>query len=78
MRYLYIAGTGAALCIDSVSFMLIGVFYLRICLPPSVFVSVAPERSQFFKYDHFSVSCEGDEEASGWGVMQRMKDGEVC
>ncbi|XP_044040158.1 basement membrane-specific heparan sulfate proteoglycan core protein-like isoform X1 [Siniperca chuatsi] len=38
--------------------------------------TVAPKRSQFFKYDSFSVSCE-EEELTGWRVMKRMKDGEV-
>ncbi|XP_024858039.1 Fc receptor-like A [Kryptolebias marmoratus] len=47
------------------------------CDAATVFVSVAPGRSQFFKYDHFSVSCEGEEEPAGRRVMQRMKDGEV-
>nr|XP_046237055.1 uncharacterized protein LOC124054744 isoform X2 [Scatophagus argus] len=54
--------------------------------PPPVSVTVAPETSQFFKYDSFSVSCEEDEEdegrreedgPAGWRVMRRTRDGEV-
>ncbi|XP_044198112.1 low affinity immunoglobulin gamma Fc region receptor II-a-like [Thunnus albacares] len=41
-----------------------------------VSVTVHPERSQFFKYDSFSVSCE-EEEMTEWRVMKRMEDGEV-
>lgn len=47
-----------------------------------VTVTVEPGTSQFFKYDSFSVTCddeeEGEEEATGWTVMKRMEDGEVC
>ncbi|XP_019961750.2 low affinity immunoglobulin gamma Fc region receptor II-like [Paralichthys olivaceus] len=39
-------------------------------------VSVSPDKSQFFKYDSFSVSCEHDEDE--WTVMKRTDDGEVC
>ncbi|XP_078020075.1 uncharacterized protein LOC144459633 isoform X2 [Epinephelus lanceolatus] len=46
-----------------------------------VSLSVSPKRSQFFKYDSFSVSCEGEEqseeEVAGWRVMKRTEDGEV-
>ncbi|XP_061566506.1 low affinity immunoglobulin gamma Fc region receptor II-a-like [Cololabis saira] len=43
----------------------------------TVCVTVSPDRSQFFKYGTFSVSCE-DEDAgpAGWRVMKRMKDGQ--
>ncbi|XP_034412823.1 low affinity immunoglobulin gamma Fc region receptor II-a-like [Cyclopterus lumpus] len=48
-----------------------------------VSLTVSPKRSQFFKYDSFSVSCEEEEQSeeeeqlSGWRVMKRTKDGEV-
>ncbi|XP_034532775.1 high affinity immunoglobulin gamma Fc receptor I-like [Notolabrus celidotus] len=44
-----------------------------------VSVTVSPERSQFFKYERFSVSCEDEEkeQVTGWKVMKRMMDGEV-
>ncbi|XP_078020079.1 uncharacterized protein LOC144459634 isoform X2 [Epinephelus lanceolatus] len=46
-----------------------------------VSLSVSPKRSQFFKYDSFSVSCEGEEqseeEVAGWRVMKRTEDEEV-
>ncbi|KAG7232696.1 hypothetical protein INR49_008216 [Caranx melampygus] len=38
-------------------------------------VSLTPERSQFFKYESFSVSCEG--ETAQWRVMKRTADGEM-
>ncbi|XP_059210472.1 low affinity immunoglobulin gamma Fc region receptor II-a-like [Centropristis striata] len=48
------------------------------------FARVSPKRSQFFKYDSFSVSCQDDgeeeeeeEEETAWTVMKRMQDGEV-
>ncbi|KAM9717522.1 low affinity immunoglobulin gamma Fc region receptor III-A-like [Menidia menidia] len=41
----------------------------------TVSVSVTPPRSQFFKYESFSVGCEG--EPVGWTVMKRTVDGEV-
>ncbi|XP_076023784.1 Fc receptor-like protein 5 isoform X2 [Genypterus blacodes] len=44
-----------------------------------VSVTVAPNRSQFFKYERFSVSCEGEEGGgalAGWIVMKKMEDGE--
>ncbi|KAG7496834.1 low affinity immunoglobulin gamma Fc region receptor II-a-like [Solea senegalensis] len=45
-------------------------------------LTVTPERSQFFKYDSFSVSCyskeeKREEEEEEWTVMRRMLDGEV-
>ncbi|XP_074479623.1 low affinity immunoglobulin gamma Fc region receptor II-a-like isoform X2 [Sebastes fasciatus] len=46
-----------------------------------VSLTVSPKRSQFFKYDRFSVSCEEEEqreeEEAGWRVMKRTEDGEV-
>lgn len=45
-------------------------------IPPKVALTVVPNRSQFFKFESFSVSCE-EEEESGWRVMKRTQDGEV-
>ncbi|XP_072232074.1 low affinity immunoglobulin gamma Fc region receptor II-a-like isoform X2 [Leuresthes tenuis] len=45
-----------------------------------VSLKVTPQRSQFFKYDSFSVSCDGEngkEAVAGWRVMKRMTDREV-
>ncbi|KAM4536727.1 low affinity immunoglobulin gamma Fc region receptor III-A-like [Odontesthes bonariensis] len=45
-----------------------------------VSLKVTPPRSQFFKYDSFSVSCDGEngeEGVAGWRVMKRMTDREV-
>ncbi|XP_041821255.1 Fc receptor-like protein 5 [Chelmon rostratus] len=46
-----------------------------------VSLTVTPRRSQFFKYESFSVSCnkegEEEEEMTGWRVMKSMEDGEV-
>lgn len=42
-----------------------------------VSLTVSPKKSQFFKYDSFSVSCEEEEEEAGWRVMKRTMDGEV-
>lgn len=44
-----------------------------------VALKVAPQKSQFFKYESFTVSCEvtREEEAVGWGVMKRTQDAEV-
>lgn len=42
---------------------------------------IEPSTSQFFKYQWFSVSCAADQqeqEVSGWTVMKRTQDGEVC
>ncbi|XP_035464589.1 low affinity immunoglobulin gamma Fc region receptor II-a-like [Scophthalmus maximus] len=36
-------------------------------------LTVSPNKSQFFKYDSFRVSCSEDE----WRVMRRAEDGEV-
>ncbi|XP_041841230.1 high affinity immunoglobulin gamma Fc receptor I-like [Melanotaenia boesemani] len=47
----------------------------------TVSVTVFPERLQFFKYEHFSVSCEdkeGKKEVAGWKVMMKMEEEEVC
>ncbi|XP_041635904.1 Fc receptor-like B isoform X2 [Cheilinus undulatus] len=46
---------------------------------PKVSVTLSPNRSQFFKRESFSVSCEEDEEEPGttWTVMKRTDDGEV-
>ncbi|XP_071315744.1 Fc receptor-like protein 5 isoform X2 [Trachinotus anak] len=48
-----------------------------------VSLTITPRRSQFFKYEVFSVSCEEEEEqreeeeGEEWRVMKRMTDGEV-
>ncbi|KAF7229756.1 transcript variant X1 [Nothobranchius furzeri] len=52
---------------------------LKSCfVSPLVFVSVSPRQLQFFKYDHFCVSCEGEKDMDGWRVIQRRRDGKVC
>ncbi|CAJ1085728.1 high affinity immunoglobulin gamma Fc receptor I-like [Xyrichtys novacula] len=42
-------------------------------------VRVSPDRSQFYKYENFSVSCEDEEggPVTGWRVMRRQMDEEV-
>nr|XP_015801664.2 low affinity immunoglobulin gamma Fc region receptor III-B isoform X2 [Nothobranchius furzeri] len=51
---------------------------LKSCfVSPLVFVSVSPRQLQFFKYDHFCVSCEGEKDMDGWRVIQRRRDGKV-
>ncbi|XP_038588254.1 low affinity immunoglobulin gamma Fc region receptor III-like isoform X2 [Micropterus salmoides] len=42
-----------------------------------VSLTVTPERSQFFKFDHFSVSCEEEEQTTKWSVMKMTEDREV-
>lgn len=47
----------------------------------SVSLTVSPERSQFFKFESFSVICveeeQDEDKGSGWAVMKRTADGEV-
>ncbi|KAI3376038.1 hypothetical protein L3Q82_016571 [Scortum barcoo] len=47
------------------------------CDSARVSPTVSPKRSQFFKYDSFSVSCGEEEEMAEWRVMKRTEDGEV-
>lgn len=53
-------------------------YFLNPSIPPTVSLTVTPERSQFFKFDHFSVSCEEEEQTTKWSVMKMTEDREVC
>ncbi|XP_031647431.1 Fc receptor-like protein 2 [Oncorhynchus kisutch] len=41
------------------------------------YLSVSPDRSQFFKYESFSLSCEDQGNSAGWRVMRNAERGNV-
>lgn len=72
-----VIGGGLLLLLLLFLFLLLLLLLLQALTQRLLLVVVEPPSSQIFKYGSFSVSCRQEQEAAGWTVMKRMKDGEV-
>uniref|UniRef100_A0A671TQ78 Ig-like domain-containing protein n=1 Tax=Sparus aurata TaxID=8175 RepID=A0A671TQ78_SPAAU len=43
-----------------------------LCLIISANLSIHPDRSQFFRYEHISLSCAGPENSTGWTLKRNV------